>query len=48
MKTVVRDLTHLRGRAEHLPTTWVVVTTMAASQATLLGLVFAMFKFLSH
>ncbi len=48
MKTVVKDLAHLRGRIEHLPTTWVLVTTLVASQATLLGLVFAMLKFLGH
>ena len=48
MKTVVKDLAHLRGRVEHMPTTWVLVTTLAASQATLLGLVFAMLKFLAH
>jgi hypothetical protein len=28
--------------------TWVLVTTMVASQATLLGLVFAVLKFLAH
>ena len=48
MKSVVRDLAYLRGRMEHLPTTWILVTTMAASRAALLGLVFAMLKFLVH
>ncbi len=48
MKSVVRDLSYLRGKAENLPTTWMMVTTMAASQAALLGLVFAMIKFLVH
>jgi hypothetical protein len=48
MKSVARDVAYLRGKVEHLPTTWVLVTTMAASQAALLGLVFAMIKFLVH
>ncbi len=38
----------MRGRLEHLPTTWVLIGTIAASQVTLLGFVFAMLKFLSH
>ncbi len=48
MRSVGRDVSYVRGRVEHLPTTWVMVTTMAASQAALLGLVFAMLKFLVH
>lgn len=48
MKTAVRDLSFMRGRLEHLPTTWVLIGTIAASQVTLLGFVFAMLKFLSH
>jgi hypothetical protein len=46
MQSVVRDVPYVRGRIEQMPTTWVLVTTMAASQAALLGLVFAMLKFL--
>ncbi len=48
MKTAVRDLSSMRGRLEHLPTTWVLIGTVAASQVTLLGFVFAMLKFLLH
>jgi hypothetical protein len=48
MKAVLGDLGYLRGRAEHTPTTWVMVNTLLASQATLLGLVFAMLKLLGH
>ncbi len=48
MKGVVKDLAYLRGRVENLPTTSVLITSMAATQATLLALVFAMLKFLVH
>jgi hypothetical protein len=46
MKAVVQTLAYLRGRVEHLPTTWVLVTSIAASQAALLGFTFAMLRFL--
>jgi hypothetical protein len=46
MKTVVTDLAYLRGRVENLPTTWVLLTSITASQAALLGFTFAMLRFL--
>ncbi len=48
MKSVVRDMSFVRGRVEHLPTTWVLVTGVIGSQAALLGFVFAMLKYLVH
>ena len=45
VKTVVRDLAYLRGRMEQLPTTWVLLTSITASQAALLGFTFAMLRF---
>jgi hypothetical protein len=52
MKTVVKDLgslrqdlAYLRGRVEQLPTTWVLLTSITASQAALLGFTFAMLRF---
>jgi hypothetical protein len=46
MKTVVKDLAYLRGRVENLPTTWILATSIAASQAALLGFTFTMLRFL--
>jgi hypothetical protein len=46
VKAVVKDLAYLRGRVEHLPTTWVLLTSITASQAALLGFTFAMLRFL--
>jgi hypothetical protein len=46
MKTVVKDLAYLRGRVENLPTTWILLTSIAASQAALLGFTFTMLRFL--
>ena len=40
-----QDLAYLRGRVEHLPTTWMLVTTITTSQAALLGFTFAMLRF---
>jgi septal ring factor EnvC (AmiA/AmiB activator) len=56
VKTVVRDLgtlrqdlAYLRGRVENLPTTWVLLTSITASQAALLGFTFAMLRlFMPH
>jgi hypothetical protein len=46
MKSVVQNVSYLRGRVEQLPTTWVLVTSIAASQAALLCFTFAMLRFL--
>ena len=46
MKPVVQNVSYLRGRVEQLPTTRVLVTSIAASQAALLGFTFAMLRFL--
>jgi hypothetical protein len=46
MKAAVQNLAYLRGRVEHLPTIRVLVTSIAASQAALLGFSFAMLRFL--
>jgi hypothetical protein len=48
MKTVLGDLSYLRAKSEHLPTTWVLVTAIATSQAALLGFAVAALKSLSH
>nr|WP_294576870.1 hypothetical protein [uncultured Rhodopila sp.] len=48
MKIVVRDLSFRCGRLEHVPTTWVLIGTIAASQVMLSGFVFAMLTFLPH
>jgi hypothetical protein len=45
LKLAIKDLAYLRGRIEHLPTTWVLVTSIAASQAALLGFTFTMLRF---
>jgi len=45
MKVVRADLAWLKGRIEQLPTTWVLVTTIAASQAALLGFTFAILRY---
>ena len=45
VKSVLKDLAYLRGRVEHLPTTWMLVTTITTSQAALLGFTFAMLRF---
>jgi hypothetical protein len=47
LKLAIKDLAYLRGRIEHLPTTWVLVTSIAASQAALLGFTFTMLRFFS-
>lgn len=46
LKLAIKDLAYLRGRIEHLPT-WVLVTSIAASQAALLGFTFTMLRFFS-
>lgn len=45
LKLAIKDLAYLRGRIEHLPTTWVLVTSIAASQAALLGFTFTVLRF---
>ena len=47
VKTVVKDLAYLRGRVENLPTTRVLLTSVAASQVALLGFTFTMLRFLA-
>jgi hypothetical protein len=47
LKLAIKDLAYLRGRIEHLPTTWILVTSIAASQAALLGFTFTMLRFFS-
>lgn len=42
-----QDLAYLRGRVEHLPATWVLLTSITASQAALLGFTFALLRFLT-
>lgn len=37
LQLAIKHLAYLRGRIEHLPTTWTLVTSIAASQAALLG-----------
>lgn len=48
IKSMTKDMAFLRGRLEHLPTTWTLVGTIAVSQVTLLGFVFTMMKYLGH
>jgi hypothetical protein len=47
MKTVVKELAYLRGLVEQLPTTRILLTSITASQAALLGFTFAMLRFLT-
>ena len=42
------DLAYLRGRLEHMPTTWTLITTITASQPALLGFTFAMLRYLAQ
>ena len=46
VKVLREGVSYIRGRIENLPSTWVLITTITASQAALLGFTFAMLRFL--
>ena len=40
------DLAYVRGKIEHIPTTWMMVTIMIGGQISLLAFVFALLRYL--
>ena len=47
LATIRADLGYLKGRLENLPTTWVMVTTLMASQAALLAFAFMLLRYMA-
>jgi hypothetical protein len=48
MRSTREDISYMKGRLEHLPTTWAMLTAVIGGQAVFAGVVFGAMKLFGH